>query len=518
MKILIVDDEELTRNGLIETIDWKNLGIFSVLQAEDGLIGLNIAKEEKPDIVLCDVRMPRMNGITMVEKLEKILPNSAFIFMSGYSDKEYLKAAIHLKAVNYVEKPLNPDEVVSSIKKARENVLQNIKIEKNELLYSRETFSKFAEALTHPHDEKKELLDSLCQELEIKITHNTYFSTFILKTNQVQLSESNIELFITTLEKFLAYMNMKVYYVCKELKYHVFHIVSNKNPSEQKLKQIGEFLCKNISFTTEFFVSIGESFRGIQKAYLSYESSMSVIRKSFFFETGSFLMPKDKYEHHQNQSCKYIADNLISSFSESILAKNKENCFKILDQLYSSLFERDDLLEYEAKELYYKFFMTLFDCRYQMKLTGEYQNENTIKMLEDCFCLATLHEKLESETKKLFETASSSESENSVIFLIKDYIHLHYTDENLSVRDISEQVFLSPAYVCTYFKNETGVTINQYITDFRMKKAKKLLKDPRNKIADISAKVGYSNGNYFSKSFKKYTGLSPSEYREKTLE
>ena len=88
-------------------------------------------------------------------------------------------------------------------------------------------------------------------------------------------------------------------------------------------------------------------------------------------------------------------------------------------------------------------------------------------------------------------------------------------DESLSVKDISEHVFLSASYVCTFFKSETGQTLTQYLTEYRMEKAKHLLTDSRYKITDISSRVGYSDGNYFGKSFKKYTGFSPSEYREK---
>ena len=107
MKLLIVDDEELTRTGVITSLDWASLGIDEVLQADDGVHGLETARRCKPEIILCDVRMPRMDGISMLERLEKILPDTVPIFMSGYSDKEYLKAAIKLKAVNYIEKPFS---------------------------------------------------------------------------------------------------------------------------------------------------------------------------------------------------------------------------------------------------------------------------------------------------------------------------------------------------------------------------------------------------------------------------
>ena len=106
MKLLIVDDEKLTREGLVASINWKSLGISQVFQADDGLNGLALAKKEQPEIILCDVRMPRMDGIQMAERIEAFAPDTVIIFMSGYSDKEYLKAAIKLKAVNYVEIPM----------------------------------------------------------------------------------------------------------------------------------------------------------------------------------------------------------------------------------------------------------------------------------------------------------------------------------------------------------------------------------------------------------------------------
>ena len=120
MKILIVDDESLTREGLIASVDWAALGIDEIYQADDGLSGLETARENKPDIILCDVRMPRMNGIEMLEQIEGFDPDVTAIFMSGYSDKEYLKAAIQLKAINYIEKPIELGEMQQTLQRAVE--------------------------------------------------------------------------------------------------------------------------------------------------------------------------------------------------------------------------------------------------------------------------------------------------------------------------------------------------------------------------------------------------------------
>lgn len=156
MKLLIADDELLTREGLASSIDWESMGIHQIFQADDGIRALHIAKLQEPDIILSDIRMPRMNGIEMVEKLAEILPDTSIIFMSGYSDKEYLKAAIKLKAIDYVEKPLNPEEVRATVLEAVSRRRKILRSRQNEDLLSLETASNLALLLTKPYKDNRE--------------------------------------------------------------------------------------------------------------------------------------------------------------------------------------------------------------------------------------------------------------------------------------------------------------------------------------------------------------------------
>ena len=145
------------------------------------------------------------------------------------------------------------------------------------------------------------------------------------------------------------------------------------------------------------------------------------------------------------------------------------------------------------------------------------ESESIWEGIMACAALKTLHQFFCKKIKLYFERLLSNKDENPVVFQIKEYLHHNYAVPSLSVPDISEHVHLSPAYVCTLFKSETGQTLNQYLTDYRIKMSKQFLSDPLYKITDISAKVGYSDGNYYSKAFRKIVGLSPSEYREKML-
>jgi len=118
MKVLVVEDEKLTREGILQIIPWSNLGITEVFAAEDGEEGLQKALEIRPDIIMADVRMPRMDGITMAFEIRREIKECRFIFISGYCDKEYLKSAIQLSAVNYIEKPIEPGEIVEALKRS----------------------------------------------------------------------------------------------------------------------------------------------------------------------------------------------------------------------------------------------------------------------------------------------------------------------------------------------------------------------------------------------------------------
>lgn len=109
--VLIVDDENMPRKILRDFLPWSDLGVGRIYEADDGESALKIAKEKKPDIIISDIKMPRMNGMALAEAVRSALPSCKFIFLSGYSDKEYLKGAIKLKAASYVEKPIDPKEI-----------------------------------------------------------------------------------------------------------------------------------------------------------------------------------------------------------------------------------------------------------------------------------------------------------------------------------------------------------------------------------------------------------------------
>ena len=116
IKLIIVDDERVTRESLRDYIPWAELGIESVLTARNGTEALTLFESNRPNIVLTDIRMPKMDGIQLAERLREIEPRCKIVFLSGYADKEYLKRAIQLQATSYVEKPIDREDLLVKIR------------------------------------------------------------------------------------------------------------------------------------------------------------------------------------------------------------------------------------------------------------------------------------------------------------------------------------------------------------------------------------------------------------------
>jgi len=128
LKLLIVEDEKITRESLETLIPWNELGIGEIKSAKNGQEALETVKNYIPDILLCDVRMPRMDGIEFSKRLKNIFPKCKIVFISGYAEKEYLLSAIRLNAIDYIEKPLNIEKIKSTMKK----VVEIIEFERKE--------------------------------------------------------------------------------------------------------------------------------------------------------------------------------------------------------------------------------------------------------------------------------------------------------------------------------------------------------------------------------------------------
>lgn len=520
MKILIVDDEELTRMGLIASVDWEKLGITKVLQADDGVNGLKAARENHPDIILCDVRMPRMDGITMLGIIEKEMPDTIIIFMSGYSDKDYLMAAIQLKAIDYIEKPIERSQLQSVIKKAVDRCnVRRLQVRAEET-HEMKTQSELAYRLTLPYSSNSQAVDDLCRALDDKFSNVEfkYITTYIVKLRDVPEEHYDITDIYNALVGYLKIIKMKAIYTEKKVHYIIFHVYGELEPQKDTRMRIAGQIGELLTQFGDYQIAVGEIQRGIENAYKSYSSAVILLQSSFFGSTGDIIM--DGEEEASAFSIERVR-SLASEYEKAVENDDHNKAMEVVSELEGLGENRSHLiLENQVKAIYHDMLLLLFRSRKRRGLIADMTLENRetiMDTVEKCFFFSQLHTFLNDSTRDYFNDIETDAIDNPTIRMIVEYISDNYANPDLSVKSISDYVAMSTSYACTYFKNEKGVTINKYITDYRMKKAKQLLTDPRIKVNEVSSQVGYSDGNYFAKSFRKYTGLSPSEYREQII-
>ena len=522
MNLLIVDDEELTREGLLNSIDWASLGILNIYQADDGINGLALARKYKPQIILSDVRMPRMDGIEMANKIREVLPDTHIIFMSGYSDKEYLKAAIRLKAISYVEKPILTEEVQEAVREAIAVDAKQQISKDSATRHMRDAVAKLALDITYSITDTDDNIIRQFAALTMPVRPATIFTTIIVKfvDGYSNIRSSDQEAVLDAAGRLCEAHHMQYIWAIKQDEYLILHLFSSDKPlsssasssSSAAITKIVQKLSEILSKICHFYIAVGKSVTGVDKVFDSYNTAVLLLQSSFFYEFNSILL----YDKDIREALP-ISQDIILRFHETLSSHNKEESLLIVQSLYEKLINNHGILVNYVKDFYYKLFMELYKTAAHMQVylsDTDGSSETILDYISKSGTLTILHNLLTDKVNLLFLSMETNVQENSTIFLIKAFISKNFHNENLSVKDISEHVYLSTSYVCTIFKNETGQTLNQYLTEYRIERAKILLLDPRYKITDISAKVGYSDGNYFGKTFKKMVGLSPSEFRE----
>lgn len=517
MNLLIIDDEQLTRDGLLHSIDWKALGISNVYQADDGIHGLALARRYLPEIVLSDVRMPRMDGIEMARQVREILPECSIIFMSGYSDKEYLKAAIKLKAISYVEKPIDLDEIRNAVLEAVQNQTMLLKQKHSKTIHRQDELEKLALKLTYvlPDKAVPACLETFAG-LGYRIREATCFTTLILKlyAPAAGLQDIPASAFSHTFHDFLRKMGLHCIHANKKEEYFIFHLFGPEKPGRRGLERLSAFLAKAVAPYCAFDMAFGRTVSHLTQVSLSYNSAVILLQSAFFTGPGQIL-----YQTPTDAGRSAQPPDWTPLLSEYLKDHNREGALSLAREVYTFFREHSYLLPGQAKDVYYRLLDRLQEAAETQRITlnpsPDAAKLNTWDFVDTCGHLCEMHDCFSSLLNTYFEKLSQDRNDSSVVYLIREFISRQYQNECLSVKDISEHVLLSSSYVCTIFKAETGQTLNQYLTEYRVEKAKRLLEDPRYKITDISSRVGYSDGNYFGKIFKKNVGLSPSEYREK---
>ena len=511
IKVLIADDERFTRQGILDMVDWDKLNVSEVKEAYDGINALEILKDFEPNILLTDVRMPRLNGIDLAFKARELYPNCMILFMSGYSDKEYLKSAIKLKAINYVEKPIEIEELEENLNNAILEFVKNTTIHNS----IEHTIANEISSIDNSEAVNSIISSYFSKDFNDKLVDGQYVSVLI----KIYKIIPNKHLFIDKIREIIHDCGLEGFVSMQNEKDIVLQIffskniksIHNSNVFQSFFATLDEYI-KNYS---HFYIFVGSIVANMQDMHKSYASASSLDTLSFFKDYNSVIY----FEEVPHKTCATIDPNAYSAFKRNLNNEDKQAVLSDINNITSEFMLNCGTDINEIKNVYNKLLLHIFNFCHSRNINlnnsvNENTSFNTILQFNNIFEIK--HYMLEI-IKDVFLCLKEKNIYNEPALNIIKYINEHYNSYDLSLEDISKNTFLTPAYICVIFKDFTGKTVNKYITEYRIMQAKELLKYSNIKMNDIALKVGYRDGNYFAKIFKKETGYSPSEYRRKFL-
>lgn len=526
-KVILIDDEPLIRQGLKAYLVWEDYGFTIIGEAEDGTRGLDICRQLQPDLVITDIRMPGISGIELINQLKDDLVHTRFIILSGYNEFELAQQAIRAGASDYILKPLQKEQFTQTIHflkneldRCHDNVIfqqqlarmleRNISLLKNnlvsELLEGKISESSKEEALFFKMNSEcftVVLWDYTDDTLDIKAVENCR-GLLPSETREIVFYYICQYMIQNGLHWHLGELNkLGVFLICgamkdQELHYHLCSL------ADEILRKTGIALFISLGKTVFQFEDIPQSFQEAQKNMenLFYHQKIQIFDSPLIFSSENLI---SRYLNSETESLIFSAiENGDQTKIDTILGG-------ITKLVFQEKYSEPDRVRELFSEILTKVFLRFkessiiaFDIRTAIKTVAEMKTYNQ---------LFEFTEGLLSQQSNLLG-AEKSEDSKKIIKEIRKFLQENLTQE-ISLNSIATKFHLNLYYLSHLFKKETGFNFIDYLTSLRIEKAKELLEDVNYKIYEIASKVGYDDQRYFSQVFKKYTGYTPKEYRNK---
>ena len=504
MKILIADDEDYTREGLLEEIDWEELGIDEVMQAVNGEEALKIVQWFRPDIVLSDIRMPKMDGIVFAEEMLKRNPQCKLIFISGYMETEYLKSAIRLSVIDFIEKPIDVGQVRNALRKAVGEAAREKRTREADVSSREFRQQKLFELLIRRESDVR-TVEKLAGEVDFPLKGEYAFLAVFFPRRGNGLRETSEETLDRMLEMVRGIEGRGIGVWREESCLEILLAFQERNRY-----RLNPFYQRILDDWPDCKVSLGIEARDYRYIHNSCKTARAAMNCAFYqperrlFEIDEGILQK-----------KFMEPGIYGAFLR-VLPEGPQKISEWFRSLFSDLLSR----KYYQREQVYTLMISLLtavfrqypeNCSRLMQLGGEEELQAKILNMDSL-------QEIRAFTEKVLGCVQEREEELSgygrVVRGVMDYIAGHYGEEDLSTARIAEYFHFSPAYLNVLFKQEMKVTLKQYLSNYRLEKAKKLLEQDYMKITEIAERCGYANANYFAKVFREAVGMSPVEYRD----
>lgn len=533
-RIVIVDDEIEVREGIIESIEWERHGFECIGDYRNGSEALEAISELRPDLVLSDICMPFMDGIELTRQIQLNYPYIKVIILTGHDEFDYAQKALRLKVHDFIVKPITANEL--------RNLLDKVKLEMDKEAENRENFSLLKMQL---HQSLPLLRERFLEQLvggtlrDFRLQERfEYFSLPWIAPPYLVVAididdfddikkekwQNDPELFrsaaFNIVQEVMEGKEAVVFRTREERMIVIFSGEAEEGTYEAALNasEVIRFCMeKYLKFTVT--VGVGTLCSTLHDLPLSYNGAISALDYRFLYGKNKVISILDM--EGANKPIQQLDIEWNRRFATLIKTGTQGEAQVLIGQLISNL--KASLMPMGA--CYFQIQSIIIAV---MNTIHEFAGNDAVHfkgneiVLQDINRFQTLDE-IELWLLTICKEAIlyMSEQRNDLtkmqVLSVVDYIERHYSNENLTVDELCRHVHLSKSYFSAVFKQNKEQTIMEYVTRVRIDKAKDLLQQTPMKSYEVAAKVGYSDPQYFSVLFKKHTGTTPTEYREKLL-
>ncbi|MCI2255771.1 response regulator [Domibacillus sp. PGB-M46] len=492
LKAVVFDDEYIVLQGLKMMIDWSRYGIELAGTASDGLEALRLFKEVQPDIVLTDIRMPGLDGLEVIEKIMDEAPGTVCIVFSGFNEVEYLKKAIKLGVIDYLEKPVTLSMVEEVLTKTIKKINEQKRMEKLQVEWEGTKMDRL----------EKATLDLLLTGSNAEEKWRQEFGPNVDRIKAVTILALSDECTFTPNQP-----DYELVYIRNghERLIAVFHYTENP---EELIQQL-------ISWPGNITIGSGRTYSEITSAPRSYGDAQHALRYGLFMEESGWIRFEDIGENTRlprqlSQYEKNIIFNMRTGDEAGLLSELEQFIRELESQKLNP-----DVLESEVLKLIYlaqEVAKETGEDIHQLKEGGYFpqQDIRAIQTKEQLF--HWLYAQMNLIMQWILRIRTSEKQ--GAVERACSYMESRF-DQDITLQEVAEYVGMNSTYFSLLFKEKVGKSYIKYLTHIRMERAKELLL-AGGKVAEVSERVGYRSYRHFSELFRKHTSVNPGQYKERS--
>lgn len=540
LKIFLAEDEVIVRETIKRMIPWEDLGFELVGEAADGEMALPLLLRQKPDLLITDIKMPFMDGLTLAKVAKKEIPGLKVVILSGYDDFNYAKQAINIGVEDYLLKPITKNALIERLTEIRSRYEHEKtqkeyyeKFHREMQAYEKNSSRDFFEALVSGSMDMMEIyrrseklgLDIVAEAYNVLIfTMNCEEDFSGQREGYSEWEAESLEL----LEEFFSENTSAMLFRCNIFSYGVL-IKGQKETIEENTRScVSEIqrIFDRKEQKRQWFVAAGEPVERLSQIQKSYYSASRAFSQRYLYDENILYydemasmekknVTEDDSTYLQKVDVNALNPAILQKFLSNGLLEETENFVK--DYFYA-------IGQEPLESLVFRNYVTLnvrFSVMSFLKEIG--CDTRTLEQEDTEDVLSESSKSLENAiayAKKIISQAIALRDQNSgnknrsILKTAVDFIDSHYMEEDMSLNKAANAANVSANYFSALFSQNMGQTFIEYLTNLRMNKAKEYLRCTSMRSSEIAGEIGYKDAHYFSYLFKKTQGMTPSDYRK----